>query len=189
LNAFRDRRLDFDFHLCTSRDGAMRKLSSSPYELVISDVRLAELNQFSLIKHIEGLGTFMPFVVTANLSNQEERESVREVLGQGAFDLISLPPESEQTENIIRVALWQSKLMTLITCKEIVQEQYREHLAAYPWGNDVDPFFKRTLTAIQDSIATYQRSVLRTEPFADLAMKVKTQARARALERLDNWQN
>jgi len=41
IDTFGKSRLDLDFDLCTSRDGAMRKLVDSPYQLVISDAHLA----------------------------------------------------------------------------------------------------------------------------------------------------
>ncbi|HKC95740.1 MAG TPA: response regulator, partial [Nitrospira sp.] len=83
------------------------------------------------------------------------------------------------------MALWESKLMTLIACNERAVEKYRDHMATYPSGNQMDETFKRTLSAIQASIVSYQQTVLRTEGFADLATKVANQARKKALERLD----
>lgn len=64
-------------------------------------------------------------------------------------------------------------------------EKYREHMAAYPSDNQMDATFKRALSAIQASIFSYQKTVLCVEGFGDLAAKVETQARKRALERLD----
>src|SRR5215831_847593 len=185
IDTFGKSRLDLDFDLCTSRDSAMRKLVDSPYQLVISDAHLAEIDNFSLLKRTQGRDTFVPFLITANAANTQEKESARRVLAHGAFDLISLPPKYEQTVSAILLALWQSRFMTLIACKERAVEKYREHLAAYPSGNQMDATFKRTLVAIQASVFSYQQTVLRVEGFADLAAKVETQARKRALERLD----
>lgn len=177
-------RLDVDFDLCTSHDSAMRKVFESPYKLIISDVHLAEKDDFSLLKRSQALETFVPFVVTANAS-KKDKDSVHEILEHGAFDLISIPPEYEQTLSAIMLALWQSKFMALIACKDKVVEEYREHLARYPSGNQMDATFKRTLDAIHSSIFSYQQTVLRTEGFASLATKVADQARKKALERLD----
>jgi len=57
-------------------------------------------------------------------------------------------------------------------------------MAAYPSGNEVDATFKRTLSAIQESIFSYQQSILRIEGFAGLATTVENHARKRALDRL-----
>ena len=185
IDTFGKSRLDLDFDLCTSRDGAMRKLLDSPYQFIISDAHLAEMDDFSLLKRTQACRTFVPFLVTASASNTQEKESARRVLRQGAFDLISLPLEFEQTASAILLALWESKLMTLVACKERAVEKYRDHMAAYPSGNQMDETFKKTLSAIQDSIVTYQKTILLAEGFADLATKVANQARKKALERLD----
>lgn len=188
IDTFGKSRLDLDFELCTSRDGAMHKLLDSPYQLIISDAHLAERDDFSLLKLSQTRETFVPFLITASASNKQDIESARRVLGQGAFDLIPIPPDYEQTMSAILLALWQSKLMTLITCKEGALKKYRDHIAAYPAGNEMDETFRRTLSAIQVSIFSYQQTILRIEGFADLATKVETLARERALERLDAQQ-
>jgi len=184
IDTFGKSRLDLNFDLCTSRDGAMRKLLDCPYQLIISDAHLAEMDDFSLLKRSQARET-VPFLITASPSNKQEKESARRVLEHGAFDLISLPLEFEQTTSAILLALWESKLMTLIACKERAVDKYREHMAAYPSGNQMDATFKKTLSAIQDSIVSYQQTILRTEGVTDLAMKVANQARKKALERLD----
>jgi len=150
--------------------------------MVISNVHLAEANDFLLLKHNRNVQPLVPFVVTASGS---ETESSRRALEEGAFDFITTPLEYEQTVSTILLALWQSRLMTLIASNERTLEKYREHMAAYPSGNDMDATFKKTLSSIQQSILSYQQSILRCEGFADLATIVKTQARKRALERLD----
>src|SRR5262245_48066995 len=185
IDTFGKSRLDLNFDLCTSRDGAMRKLLDSPYQLIISDAHLAEMDDFSLLKRSQARETFVPFLITASPSNTLDKESARRVLEHGAFDLISLPLEFEQTTSTILLALWESKLMTLVACKERAVDKYREHMAAYPSGNQMDATFKRTLSAIQDSIVSYHQTILRTEGVTDLAMKVANQARKKALERLD----
>jgi CheY-like chemotaxis protein len=185
IDTFGKGRLDLDFDVCTSRDGAMRKLLDSPYQLIISDAHLAEMDNFSLLKRTQTRETFVPFLITASASNRQDNESARRVLEHGAFDLLSLPLEFEQTTSAILLALWQSKLMTLIACKERTVEKYREHMAAYPCGNQMDETFKKTLSAIQQSIFSYQQTILRIEGFVDLATIVANQARKQALERLD----
>ena len=185
IDTFGKSRLDLDFDVCTSRDGAMRKLLEVPYQLIISDAHLAEMNDFALLKRSQARETFVPFLITTSASKNEDKESARRVLEHGAFDLLSLPLEYEQTVSAVLLALWESKLMTLIACKERAVEKYREHMAAYPSGNQMDATFKRTLSAIHDSIVSYHQTILRTDGFADLATIVANQARKKALERLD----
>src|SRR5215831_16506589 len=75
IDTFGKSRLDLNFDLCTSRDGAMRKLLDCPYQLIISDAHLAEMDDFSLLKRSQARETFMPFLITASASNTQERES------------------------------------------------------------------------------------------------------------------
>ena len=181
ISTIADRRLDVDFDVCTSHRGAVRKLLAAPYQLIISGAHLAEMHDFLLLKRTQALERFVPLVVTAGAS---EKESARRVLWHGAFDLITSPLEHEQAVGAICLALWESKLRDLIACKERTLERYRDHMAAYPSGNEVDATFKRTLSAIQESILSYQQSILRIEGFADLATTVENHARKRALDRL-----
>ena len=182
IRTFGDRRLDVDIDVCTSHRDAVRQLLGSPYQLIISGANLAEMEDFLLVKRTQSLDTFVPLVVTASAS---EKESACRVLEHGAFDLITCPFDHEQTGSTILLALWQSKLKTLIATKERTLEKDREHIPAYPRGNQMDPTFKRTLSAIERSIVSYQQCILRIEGFADLAAIVEIQARKRALERLN----
>ncbi|HKT34101.1 MAG TPA: response regulator [Nitrospira sp.] len=184
IRTFRDRRLELDYDVCSSHNHAVTKIFHFPphYQMVISNVHLAEVKDFLLIKHNRNMQPFVPFVVTVSGS---ETESSRRALEEGAFDFITTPLESEETVATIRLALWQSRLLTLIASNERATEKYREHMAAYPFGNDMDDHFKKTLSAIQQSILSYHQSLLQVEGFADLATEVKARARKRALERLD----
>lgn len=185
-----DRRLDVDFDVCSSHRGALGMLLANSYQLIISGTPLAEMDDFLLLKRTQALETFLPLVVTADAS---EKESARRVLEHGAFDLITTPLEHEQAVDAIRLALWENKLMTLIACKERTLQSYRDHIEAYPMGNEIDRTFKMTLFALEQSICSYQRSVLRTEEcttsFSDVATKVENYSRKRALERLEAFPN
>jgi DNA-binding response OmpR family regulator len=189
MDTFRDRRLDFDFHLCTSRDGALRKIENSPYQLIISNARLAEKDDFSLLKQTRSLKTFVPFVVTADPSKQHENESARQILEHGAFDLIALPLKTEQTVNTIRLALWHNKFRALVTSREQAIEKYRQHIADYPSDTERDEEFQRTLSVLQETVPSVERTFQAIEKslmrLSDFGMRVENQARKRALERLN----
>jgi DNA-binding NtrC family response regulator len=186
IRTFGDRRLDVDFDLCTSPRSAVRKLLLSPYQLIVSSVQLAEMDDFLLLRRARALHTYVPLVVTASAS---ENDSARRVLTRGAFDLITTPLEHEQTVGTIRLALWQSKLMSLIARKEETLERYRQHMTDYPGDrNKVAESFHRALVAFENTISSIERTMLRMEEsmvcFADFATKVEYYARERALERL-----
>lgn len=79
--------------------------------------------------------------------------------------------------------------MNLIACKEKALEKYDEHIKAYPWGSEMETFFKRTLSAIEALIRTYEKAMWRVEDrpigFSNFARTVEFHTKRRALERLD----
>ena len=187
INTFKDRRLDFDFDACTSSRSAVRKLLASPYQVIISGAHLAEMDDFLLLKRAQALETFSPVVVTANAST---KETARQALAKGAFDLISVPLEHEQTVRTISLALWQSKLLDLIARKEKAADLYRRHLGEFPnAGEQMEESFNRALAAIDKAIDSIERSILRVEEssvcLTDFATTVEFLARKGALKRLD----
>ena len=186
VNTIADRRLDADFDFSTSHRGAVRKLLASPYELIISGAYLAEMDDFLLLKRTRALEPSVPLVITASAA---EKASARQVLMQGAFDLITNPLDHEQTVSTIRQALWHNKFTMLIARKEHALERYRQHLADYPAEKRMEEAFARTLAALVESIHSYERTILRIEEstvcFSDFATKLAYHARTRALERLD----
>jgi len=198
IQIFGDRRLDFDYEVCTSHRGAVRKLLASPYQLIISGVHLAEIDDFLLLNRTQALEAFVPVVISAATG---EKESARRVLEQGAFDLIPTPFEHEQTVSTIRLALWHNKFNALIASRDKAQERYRHHIADYP-GNRSGEAFQTILTSIEQSVAAHERTLHQIETsikrfedleietslkrFADLAKTVENQAREGALARLDS---
>ena len=183
VHTIEDRRLDSDFDLCTSRDHVLRKFLGPPYQLIITASHLAEMDDFFLLKHSQILQRFVPFVVTASAA---EKESARQALANGAFDLITTPVDHEQAVSTIRLALWQSRLITLMACKERALDKYREHMVAYPTGNQMDEAFKKTISAIQESIFSYRQTLVRVDGLADIATRVQNHARKQALDRLNS---
>ena len=187
LRTFQDSRLNVDFEVCTSPHSAIHKLSAFSYHLIISGAHLAEMDDLLLLKHAQELNVFTPLVVSAAAP---EKEAARRVLQQGAFDLISLPLDHEQTVRTIRLALWQRKLTELIARKERAVDQYRQHLADYPEDRiKIDASFNKALSVFEKTISSVEQAILRIEEstvcFADFATKIEYQARQRALERLD----
>jgi len=180
-NTFGDRRLDVDFHLCTSHNSAALKLFRSSYELIISAVHLAEIENFYLLRQNKTLQPHVPLLVTAGAS---DKEAARRMLVQGAFDVITTPLDREHTVATIRLGLWQNRLMHLIASKEKAVEKYRQHLHAYPF-QEMNAVFSKTISAIEKSIAAFQLADLRMNSFAELATTIQQQARERALRRLD----
>ena len=180
-----DRRLDFDFDVCTSHRGAVRKLLASPYQVIVSGAHLAEIDDFLLLTRSQALEVIVPLVITVAT---EEKASARRVLEQGGFDLIPTPLEQEQTVSTLRLALWQHKLNALIAARDKVLERYRRHIDDYP-GNRSGEIFQSIMTSIEQTVAAHERTIQQIETslkcFTNLAKTVENQARDRALERLE----
>jgi DNA-binding NtrC family response regulator len=105
LGALTDSMLAIDFDVCTSRDEAIRRLLDCPYQVIISGVYLAELNDFLLIKQKHAHQRYTPLVVTANAS---ETDSASRALRRGAFDVITNPLDPLEARTTIQVALCNS---------------------------------------------------------------------------------
>lgn len=102
IRTFGDRRLTVDFDVSSSPRSALGMLLASPYQLIISDAHLPEMENFSLLRRVQALEQFVPVVVTADAS---EKESARRVLVHGALGLIPTPVNHEQTVRTIRLGL------------------------------------------------------------------------------------
>jgi len=182
IQTLEDRRLHLDFDVCTSHQSAVRKLLASPYQLIISGVHLAEVDDFLLLKRTQALEAFVPLVITATTG---DKESARRVLEQGAFDLITTPLEHEQTVDTIRLALWHNTLQAIIASRDKALEKYRQHIDNYP-GNRTDEAFQTILILIDQTVSAHDRTIDRIETSIKcLANLGKEQAREQALRRLD----
>jgi len=174
------------FDLCVSCDNAMEKLIASPYNLIISDVHLAETNHFYLLKHHEVLQKSVPVVITAASS---DNQAARQALEFGAFDLITRPVHPNHAVATIRLALWQNRLSAIIASKEKAIERYRQHFAAYPADKKLKETFRKSLFLVQKTISSYPQTIQQIEEtlmcFNHLAATVERDARKRALDRLD----
>lgn len=177
-----DRRFHLDFDVCPSHHSAVRKLLASPYQLIISGVHLAELDDFLLLKRIQALEVFVPLVITATTG---DKASARRLLEQGAFDLITTPLEHEQTVDTIRLALWHNKLQAIIASRDKALEKYRQRIDNYP-GKRTDEPVQTILILIEQTVSAHDRTIGRIETSIKcLANLGKEQAREQALRRLN----
>ena len=191
VHRIRDERLDLDYDVCLSHERAIIKLfrSPPPYQLVISSVPMAEQDDFFLLKHNRIQQPTVPFVLTTGLA---DTASARRAIDEGAFDLLPVPLEPEQTAHTIRRALWHNKLKGLIATQERALETYRGHLAAYPSDKTTDDAFHRAVAAVQRTISVVESSMQRFEGsfecFSEFAKSMEQDARIRALHRLNSLQ-
>ncbi|SLM49245.1 protein of unknown function [Nitrospira japonica] len=128
----------------------------------------------------------MPVVVTAT---GDEREFARRTLLRGAFDLITLPVDREQTVRTVRLALWHSTLRTLIARKDLALATYQDHMDKYPREREqFEESFTKALALVEETIASVKGTILQLDEslvcFSDFATQVEHHVRQRALNRL-----
>lgn len=188
VHTIADHWIGFGCDVCLDYDRAIVKLFNSqpPYKLVISGVDLAEKDDFFLVKHNRVRQPNIPFVLTTRFA---KNASSRRALEQGAFDLILVPLDHEQTVGTIRLALWQSKLRGFIASNERDLKKYRQHLAHYPQDGQLDTSFNKTVYAVRISLFLLEQSSEQigqpSTQLSDFATKVEEEIRKRALARLD----
>jgi DNA-binding response OmpR family regulator len=191
VHTIADNWIGFGCDVCPDYDRAIVKLFNSqpPYKLVISGVDLAEKDDFFLVKHNRVRQPNIPFVLT---TRSAKSAASRRALEQGAFDLILIPLNHEQTMGTIRLALWQSKLRGFIASNEKDLKKCRQHLAHYPQDEQRDAGFHKRVYAVRISLfrleqASQQLGQAGTH-LSDFATSVEDEARKRALARLDALQ-
>jgi DNA-binding NtrC family response regulator len=163
----------------------MEKLIASSYNLIISDVHLAAMNHFVLLKHNEVLEKSIPVAITAAASDYQ---AARQALEFGAFDLITRPVHPTPAIATIRLALWHNQLMTIIASKEKAIERYRQHFAVYPADKQMKETLRKSLFLAQRTVSSYPKAIRQIEGsmlcFNHVAATVEKETRERALKRL-----
>jgi DNA-binding NarL/FixJ family response regulator len=86
---------------CSSVYEAIQQLPFFTYNLVISNVRLAELGNFFLLREHRMLHSRTPFIVTAGV---RDHELARRARGNGAFDIITAPLVPDDAVSTVKVA-------------------------------------------------------------------------------------
>jgi len=159
--------------------------SPPPYHLVISNVHVAEVDDFFLVRHNRLRQPAVPFVI---ITGAADIEPSRRALDKGAFDVIATPLEPEQTVATIRLALWHSQLRALIASREQMLKKFRHIIADYPSDRKNGEAFQRLLASMQTTRSSSERSLQRIEEsfvkISDLTTEVAYYTRTRALERL-----
>jgi DNA-binding response OmpR family regulator len=172
--------------VCSSRDHGMEKLITSRYKLVISNVHIAELDDFLFLKRSRLLQRGAPLVITGG---QVESASIRYALEQGAFDHISSPLDLEQTVHTVQLALWYSQIQHLIASHNYALERYCTHMITSPDDKQLGNILKQGLVAVDKSFDAVEETVMRMrrslEDIGHIAIDVENEVRQQAIGRLD----
>ncbi len=180
-----ERMPELGYDLCTSRDHAIARLIlAPPYQIFISSVHLAEMDNFLLLERNHTLHPSVPCVVTAT---PPQKESALGALTHGAFDVVTNSLDPEELQTTIRLALWQNRLLRLLASREKVQERYRQHSRTHPLNKS--GLFQRALLSMNNTISVMKTTEERMKEsiacLTCLAMDMETRVRDRAIERLN----
>ena len=65
----------------------------------------------------------------------------------------------DDTVNLIRLGLWQNKLLRMIASHEKAREKYHQHLAAYPDNKYIGESFKQNLLVMEKAFASFEETI------------------------------
>ncbi|HZH50024.1 MAG TPA: response regulator [Nitrospira sp.] len=139
---------------CSSQDHAMQRLQASPYDVIVSSIGLAEMDDFALFKRARLLNGHAPFIITAGKS---ERESARSALAQGAVDLITRPLDASQAIYTLHMALRLHGMQKLIVRQETAIARCRQSLRRYSSQSSFD---KKMAELIRTNVSVGQGILL-----------------------------
>lgn len=98
-----------------------------------------------------------PLLVTASRAQCAEAE---EALHTKAFDLIVKPIIPVEAAHTVQLALWQNRLLRLLTAKDQAISRFREHMALFPHAPQVEVNFTSKMAAFDRTLQALQASLL-----------------------------
>ena len=176
---------DIVVDVCTSAEDLSCTLKLSTYDTIAISPILLQGNPLRYYKADRHLLT--PFLVTVG---PEDRKLASRYLENDAFDLLAKPLIPQDAVHTVRLALWQSALLRLVTSKERATVRFREHMEAFPHALKAQEGFESLLGAYErtvQALSTSLNHLLSSEEehsFFDMAGFVESMTRKRALDRL-----
>lgn len=174
---------------CRATDELCSKLESVSYNTVALSATM--LQTYRAMRRQRTPLTLTPLIVTVG---EEDRTIARDLLERDAFGLIVKPINPYDAAQTVRLALWQNKLLSLLSYREFTTSWARQHLAAFPYDwkaemqvGSVLATFERTLQAVMSSFRLLEAVEGKDEGYLfDVAQAVEQFAKQQALDRLFN---
>ena len=175
-----------NLEICKTVDHAARQLRRSKFDTVVSSTPFLWAQDSRLLKDVHKLHTLVPLVLTVDRSDRIRAQTSFQTYG---FDIITKPIESDAAVKTVRLALWQNRLLKLLTSRERIVSAFEQHMLAFPHHLKVEQLIRNALSTIDETLAAVHASKQRFEvsldvPFYDLAVAVEARAREQALNRL-----
>ncbi len=119
------------YRVTAAQEGAAARelISSSPFDLVISDLRMPDVDGLELLRSARGQDPELPFIfITAYASS----DTAIEALKLGAYDYVTKPFQVEELKNLVRNALQASSLKRKVRLLESEREQSDQLIGVSP---------------------------------------------------------
>ena len=114
---------------CASAERGLLLMNSGRYHAVVSDMRSAEADDYSLLKGAEALSCPIPLLLSAKGS---DAQALKRALGRGAFDVIRNPSREIEASETISRALWFYRLrLTIYHRRQRLNEYRRKKKRSY----------------------------------------------------------
>jgi len=141
--------------VCTSAEGLGRTLQHTSYDTVAISLQLVQGYHGAMQKR--PLQFLAPLLVTASPDHRRLAEVALET--GNAFDVIATPIVPTEVIQSVRLALWQNRLLRLLTSKERVMSRFHEHMAAFPHARKAEAEFLSKLAAYDRTFRAIQSSM------------------------------
>jgi DNA-binding NtrC family response regulator len=94
--------MEYSCQTADTAEGALAKLESQRFDVVLTDVSLPGLSGMELLERVRELYPGTPVIVISGISDQEQAQSL---ISKGAFDYLLKPFRLEVVEESVRRAL------------------------------------------------------------------------------------
>lgn len=106
--------------------GAMERLKKEPVDMVVSDIRMPDMDGIELLQQAKAVNPTIPVVMVTGYGSAE---LAVEAMKLGAFDYLQKPFDNERLYDVVRSALSQASLQRSAAKGGVVEQRLSEKLA------------------------------------------------------------
>ena len=167
--------------VCWSFEAAIEKLPFiSDYDMVVSNVGLAEVGKFFLLRQHRTLHPLIPFIVTART---QDHESARQAVVNGAFDLIVAPLNPPEAVSSVQLAHKFHELKMVIALRQKKLDRLHDEFVKHEPDPNVAPTllshmtrtFEEKYHSRRDTLHAYEQTMKALERSLALLSNQATQ--------------
>jgi DNA-binding NtrC family response regulator len=144
----------------SSHEDGLSKLETGRYHAVISDARLAEAADFSLLKRTQALPCPLPFLLS---KKSGDHQAVTAGLKLGAFDMIRYTCRGAEAAAVVKRALWFYQLRFTVFYRRQRLETFRRRHTALGLQPGQTELLRRTIEKIEEADRLCQQTIEHVE--------------------------